>query len=379
MEFSKEFLQNGIFTEQALKFNPLDPERIPGLEPQNTGAEILSDGSVHFRIHAPESKSVLIRCDGRELPLIKGENGMFEGVLPYDPAHCGPLLVDVVFDGQVLVYPRMQIHWNMHKPRNFVEFPDPGLEFCHIKDVPHGAMCREIYWSKELGRWQRCLVYTPPGYMRGTESYPVLYLQHGNSEDETVWEHTGRIAHIMDNLLAEGKAVPMLIVLNDSMVRYRPLPPGPPRDPAFFDSLLGSCIPHIEQNYRALSDRRRRSIAGTSLGSYHALYLTMNHPEVFSSCGILSGEIELRPIDKETCTDKICDREFVEKSFDLIYRTLGEKEDDLQKFLAEEEMLKEAGTYDLACYRSKVYPGQGHLFGCWRRAVYDYLQMLFRW
>lgn len=379
MQFSEEFLSNAVFHDQALSFNPIADEKMADRSAVKTGAMVQPNGDIFFRIFAPASKTVMIQVANRDVTLVKNETGFFEGTLPYDPGFTGPYKADVYFDGQLLIYPYMQIHWLGHRARNVVEIPDEALEFSYIRDVPHGAISRELYWSKELGRWQRCVVYTPPGYMTGTEKYPVLYLQHGNSENEYVWEFTGRIGHIADNLLAEGKMKPMIIVMNDSMVQYRPLPPGPPRDPAFIDSLTGSCIPYIDSHYRVISDRRSRAIAGTSLGSFHSLYLTMTRPDLFSSCGVLSGEMERIPADKPTCTDKLCDPEYVKANYDLIYRTLGDQESDLEKFLNEEEIIKRSGTYDLPCYQSRIYEGQGHFFSCWRMAIRDYLCMLFRW
>ena len=378
--FDEKLLSNEVFYDQPLNFLPINPEDISRDRREKTGAEILENGDIRFHIYAPASKTVIVRFGrDREFSLEKDTEGFFNGVLSYDPMLAGPVLTDLAFDGQVLIYPYMMIDWGGFRPRNYLEIPDHGLEFSYMQKIPHGAISREYYYAEPLQRHLRCMVYTPPGYMNGSDSYPVLYLDHGNSENDTVWESTGKIGNIADALIAEGKMKPMIIVMNNSMLYYKELPPGPPRDPAFFDCLLECCIPYIESRYRVIRNRRSRSVAGTSLGSFHSLWLAMNHPEDFSSCGILSGEVECIPADHDSCTVPICNPEYVRKNFDLIYRTLGDQEGDLQKFLKEEEMLKAAGTFALPMYKSHIYENCGHNFSCWRRAVRDYLTMLFRW
>jgi len=174
MKFSKEFLSNKIFKDLALNFDPPNPARIDG-KLLETGTLIQPNGDILFRIYAPKATDVTLKFDlvrSGELILKKKDDGVFEGLLPYDENHTGPMTVDVYVDGMVFLYPYMPIHWSASRPHNFVEVPDAEMEFMFIKDVPHGAMSREIYWSDVVKSWERSIIYTPPGYMKSNKAYP---------------------------------------------------------------------------------------------------------------------------------------------------------------------------------------------------------------
>ena len=193
VKFSKEFLSNKVFQDQALNFDPPRPMGArrgdPTGKPLDLGALVQPNGDILFRIDASNAKNVTLKFGlVRELILTKRDDGIFEGLLPYDDNNTGPMSVDVYVDGMLFLYPFMPISWSRMRPCNFIEVPDKEMEFMFIKDVPHGGMGREIYWVDALKSWERCMVYTPPGYMKSTREYPVLYLQHGGGENETSWD-----------------------------------------------------------------------------------------------------------------------------------------------------------------------------------------------
>ena len=221
MEFTKELLANKIFesTDLSFDFIPRGRRELKGFDPMfERTAQLQSDGSYLLRFNAPNANEIKVvpwfgdpTPDGyapwRDEPIFgsKDENGVFTVVLPFEENKTGPRNLDIYIDGTFVVWPYLPIYWSGGLQWNYVEVPDNDMEFCYIQDVPHGIVGHNYYWSDATNNWERCLVYTPPGYMSGTESYPVLYLQHGGGENETVWTSCGRVNFIMDNLIAEGK------------------------------------------------------------------------------------------------------------------------------------------------------------------------------
>lgn len=392
MEFTSEFLHNAVFRDSPLKYDPMALER-KGDGPNGeglgqTGAIVRENGDILFRIYAPNASEVRVNIGTniaestgieRERILKKNTDGVFEDVYPYNPAYTGPHSVDVWIDGTLVLYPYIPITWMRDRPVNYIEVPDPETEYIQVRDVPHGAISREVYWSRALGRWQRCLVYTPPGYQATQERYPVLYLQHGATEDEICWEYNGRIGYIMDNLLAEGKCVPFLIVMNDGMARSEEdLKPGAYKFRGFEDGLTQSCIPFIDSTYRTLPDREYRALAGLSMGASMALHFGMHHPELFASLGMFSAPLHFRGNQPEVVA-LLEDKDYVARNYHLILRTVGDAETmQYTNFLKDEERLKATGTALLPIYFSRVYHNQNHEWGCWRRAVHDFAQLVFR-
>ncbi len=386
MEFSTEFLNNSMFAEQPTSYLPVgamrmhkarDPQEDESIE---TGALIQPNGDILFRIYAPHASKVTILVSKRECPLIKTENGVFEGVYPYDPTYCGPHSIDVIEDGDMVIDPYIPVFWHRNRPVNFIEVPDPETEYAMVQDVPHGAVTSEIYFSKELNKYLRCSVYTPAGSRMSGEKYPVLYLQHGATENETVWVYNGRVANIMDNMIAEGKCVPMIVVMNNGMVRY---PGGGGRgrgDTAFLDNLIGSCIPYIEANYPVKTDRDSRAIAGLSMGSGQCAGVAYAHPEMFAYIGMFSGRIG---IDKER-TPELCafakDTEKFGGLYKVYFRAIGEKDESsmFQGFAEDDKLAAELGIDQIPGYVRKMYKDQTHEYGAWRRMLYDYAQLLFK-
>ncbi len=389
MNFDANFLGNCVYNDQAIMFNPLLPEGgkmdKSDLTAPRTGALVQPNGDILFRIYAPNAATVEVAVQGpHPVPhgctLTKGEDGMFEGIYPYEAEYAGPHSIDIIVDGAVLIYPHIPIMWHRNKPVNFIEVPDPEATFININKVPHGAISREIYWSESFGTWQRCMVYTPPGYQKSGEDYPVLYLQHGSTENETCWEYNGRVGYIMDNLIAEGKCLPFIIVMNDGMARTpADLEPGAYKFEGFERSLIESCIPYIDATYRTKSDKWHRAFAGLSMGASQALHFGIRHPEVFGAFAMFSAPLH-RPGNEPYLLEKVMDAKFMEENYKLFMRTVGDCETmQYKSFVEYEEKLKECGTGLLPLYHSAVYHNQYHEFGCWRRAIRDFAQLAFRW
>ena len=385
MEFTKEFLSNRVYDDQPLMFNPLLKEKTSGIQGEelDTGALVQPNGDIIFRIYAPNAKEVEIKIRGqantkRGCVLAKGEDGIFEGVYPYDETFCGPHSIDILVDGMCIIYPYIPIMWHRNKPVNFIEVPDPETTYININDVPHGAFTREIYWSNALNTWQRCSVYTPPGYQKSGEEYPVLYLLHGSTENETCWEYNGRVGYIMDNLIAEGKAKPFVIVMNDGMVRKEGEVTQENQTYATFEkSLIESCVPFIEETYRVKTDKWNRAIAGLSMGSTQSFIFGLRHPELFGYIGLFSGSLSRDGVDP-VLLEKVLDPEYMGENYRVFFRSIGDAETRTEKFIRETELAKERGLTALPCYHDALYKYQTHEWGAWRRAIYDYAQLIFK-
>ncbi len=385
MTFSEDQLKNCVYHDQPLAFNPLLAERTEGMagEELETGALVQENGDVLFRVYAPEAAKVEILVFGTadrqcRFALTKGEDGVFEGLYPYDPTYCGPHSLDVLVDGTCFLDPFIPIMWHRNRPVNFLEVPDPDTRFIEVRDVPHGAFTREIYWSGTLKTWQRALVYTPPGYQKSGLDYPVLYLQHGSTENETCWEYNGRLGYILDNLIAEGAAEPFLVVMNDGMVRF----PGESSAPggaytAFEGTLISDCIPFIEETYRVRRDKNSRAIAGLSMGSSQALRFGLSHPDLFAYIGVFSGSLYREGMD-ETLASRAFDADFIRENYRVYFRSIGDAESRTAQFWEESEKCEACGIKALSAYHEAVYPYQTHEWGCWRRAIHDFAQLLFK-
>lgn len=379
MEFSKEFLSNTIFRDQPLVFDPKMGELIDGTW-QKTGVTYLENGDIHVEVYAPNVGTVKAVINKKDYPFEKRSNGMFILHLNYDSYLNGPLTVDLFFDGLWLLYPTLPIYWSASSCHNYIEFPGEAQSFAMLKDVPHGAVTKQTYYSKALGNFERCLVYTPPGYMKGTEDYPVLYLQHGFGENETVWDSTGRICNIMDNLIAEGKCVPFIVVMNNNMLRY-PGNEGGMADHAFERMLLEDCIPFIEENYRAKTDKWNRAICGLSMGSYLTNDIALFHPELFGYMGALTGCMHhhsamgtyTRPYHEVMKEGKL-----VKENFRIFYQSATPEEDHLDYCLIDKQICEKCGVSEMPGYRFIVHPKGTQRWSSWRTGLRDFAKLLFR-
>jgi enterochelin esterase family protein len=384
VRFSKDYLSNKVFQDQPLNFGPATPVHIDG-KTLEVGALVQPSGDLLFRIYAPDAKEVRMKVSTgpahiREFILTKQGDGIFSGLLSYDENVTGPAYVQVYVDGAIFLDPYLPIRWAGSGPRNIVEIPDSEQEFTLIKDVPHGAVGREIFWVDALKSWERYFVYTPAGYVKSTKEFPVLYLQHGGGENETTWVYTGRAAHILDNLIAEGKAEPFIVVMNNGMVRYRSSAANV-YDEAFERMLIEGCIPHLEKNYRVKTDKWNRAIAGLSMGCYQSCDIAFRHPEMFGSLGTLNASMthETFPTTYERPYPTVMkDPETFAKNYKLYFRSTMPGEDHFPYFLADDKICANAGIDRLPSYHRIVYPERTSKENGWRMGLRDFSLLLFR-
>jgi enterochelin esterase-like enzyme len=292
----------GIIPASRLSAQP--PRRPENLNARVASPEVHSDHRVTFRIRAPKASAVTVGGDwaGTSGPakLEKDEQGVWSVTV-------GPLVPDFYsytfsVDGVKTIDPNnptIKQGINSLDSMFFVSGPEAAFE--EIKNVPHGDIRQVWYESSTLGMQRRMHIYTPPGYSGNGTRYPVFYLLHGGGDDDAGWSTVGRAGLILDNLLAAGKAKPMVVVMpNGSLPRptiARPAAQG--ADTAsrqavqdrFTNELLKDIVPFVEKHYRVLADRENRAIAGLSMGGGQTLRVVTTHPDEFAYVGLWSAGI----------------------------------------------------------------------------------------
>ena len=401
MEFRKELLTNEVFSLSELSFDFTPHKRADGetaFDPMcDRSAELQPNGDYILRFKALDAKEIKVvpwfgdptpegYAPWRDNPIyaVKGKDGVFTCVLPFNENKTGPRNLDIFLDGTFVVWPYLPIYWSGGKPWNYLEIPDNDMEFSYVRNVPHGTVTHNYYWSGETKRYERCLVYTPPGYMKGIESYPVLYLQPGGGENETVWTSCGRVNFIMDNLIAEGKCVPFLIVMNNSEIRYDYNSERPNLvDDCFENILLKDCIPFIEANYRVRTGKWNRAIAGLSLSSMMTNDIGFRHPEVFGSMGSFTSTMYHDSYGSRSYErpwpQVMANPEQFMKDYKVFFCSATPQEDHLPFFLKDGEIMRQAGIEgNMPGYRRVVHNGRFIRWDSWRMGLREYATMLFR-
>ncbi len=269
--------------------------------------EIKTDNSVIFRIFAPKATEITISGEwmsgfGAGMPLVKNDTGLWTiTVGPLNPELYG---YTFSVDGVRMIDPNnAQVRRDGSRYESFMIIPGKESDLYLPADVPHGNLTKTWYKSNVLGLTRRLYVYTPAGYETGKDKYPVFYLLHGAGGDEDAWTTMGRSVQILDNLIAAGKAKPMIVVMTNGNANQSAAQNDVPLPSAarqltmadymkyagkFEESLVSDIIPFIEKNYRAYTDKDHRAIAGLSMGGAHTQTITNNNPKLFSYIGVFS-------------------------------------------------------------------------------------------
>lgn len=367
---------------QQQQQQPSYPEGTVPNEHNINGADyprIGQDRRVHFRIYAPEAKKVEISFRGE---MTRGEDGWWT-LVSKEPEVVGFHYYQVIIDGVSTADPNGKTFFGMGKWVSGIEIPE-GAEgdYYAIKDVPHGQISESWYYSDIRQEWRRCIVYTPAEYDKSPDKrYPVLYLQHGMGENETSWSKQGKMNFIMDNLIAEGKAKPMIVVMDNGNIEvFKTLPgedPGQARarfGAQFPDILVKEIIPHIDSTFRTLTDRDNRAMAGLSWGGLLTFNTTLNNLDKFAYIGGFSGagSIDLKQLDT-VYGGVFKDRKAFNDKVHAFFLGIGSEErPERTKNLS--DGLKAAGI-DNIYYES---PGTAHEFLTWRRCLKEFVPRLFQ-
>ena len=251
-----------------------------------------SDGYARFKINAPDANSVTVTLGlggqgGTQLE--KQADGTWMGTTA-GPMDEGFHYYHMIIDGAAVNDPGTNNYFGSCRWESGIEIPAHDQDFYALKNVPHGNVQQVLFHSPSTNTDRRAFVYTPPQYGKDGKRYPVLYLQHGWGEDETAWSSQGHANLIMDNLIAEGKIDPFIIVMTYGMtndVKFGTI--GQFTAQEFEQVLVDELVPFIDANFQTVADRDHRAMAGLSMGGIETKLITLRRPEVFGYYGLLSG------------------------------------------------------------------------------------------
>jgi enterochelin esterase family protein len=336
-----------------------------------------SEGRVRARIKASEARSVMLDIDGKRYPMTKDSSGAWTG--DSDPMDEGNHYYQLVIDGAEVPDPGSTFIFGSGAWRNDIEIPAKDQDFYALKNVPHGELREVYYFGKTSNSIRHAFVYTPPAYDKDCKQrYPVLYLQHGYTEGESGWGAQGRAGLIMDNLIAEGKSKPFIIVMENGGISNRDVAPGglAKFDFGVFEKILTrDVIPYMDANFRTIADQQHRAMAGLSMGGMQTKRITLANLSTFSGIGLFSGgSITMEDVSKiPGFKDKV----------KLVFVSYGSRElenrgnrpgpfgGDPGKSTEE---LKQAGI-NAVFY---VSPNTAHEWQSWRRSLHEFAPLLFR-
>lgn len=340
------------------------------------------DLRVTFRVNAPTAQKVQVTPTGGANGLGKGpfdmtrdDKGVWTVTTP--PAQPGFHYYNLLIDGVPVNDPSSETYFGWAKQNSGIEVPDKTLDFYDVKDVPHGDVRIRWYRSKVTGAWRRAYVYVPEGYDTDVKRrYPVLYLQHGSGESERGWTAQGRANFILDNLIAAGRAKPMIVVMDNGYATKlgapepAPASGGPPRGNAAFPQVVvEDLIPATDAAFRTLANRENRAIAGLSMGAGQAIQIGFANLDKFSAIGSFSGG--MRNFDPKTYfAGEAGDR--VRKNVRLLWIGSGDRDGAYANGKDVATKMREAG-FNAVWFEC---PG-GHEGQVWRKSLHDFAPRLF--
>jgi enterochelin esterase-like enzyme len=397
------------------------PYNFPGVQ----YPRIEEDSRVTFRFTAPNAQKVqvaLVTSGSNSLQplpydMVKGDDGVWTYTTK-EPQSPGYHNYWMLVDGAAVLDPATNAFIGYGHMCNAFEIPEPGVDFYDVKDVPHGNVLIKNYFAKTSNSWRHIFVYTPPGYDTNTSTrYPVLYLQHGGGEDERVWIEMGRTNVILDNLLAEGKVRPMIVVMETSAVGGaggagrsagagapagaptgagggRGFGMGGPGGGPYGQLMVSDLIPWIDSNFRTLADKDHRAMAGLSMGGMQTASVTMVNLDKFSYIGLFSGGAATgfgaggrgnaapgaapAPLDLKTIySGAMADPAEFNRKVKVLFMSFGSEPplENPEALKKHQEQLISAGITNSYVY---ISPGTSHEWQTWRRSLYTIAPLLFK-
>lgn len=338
--------------------------------------QILADNRVVFKIKAPQATKVHIEL-GKKYDMTKGEDGTW--TVTTDVINKGFNYYSLVIDGVAVADPASETFYGMGRMASGIEIPNKEGYFYALNNVPHGDIRIKHYFSKTTNSWREMYVYTPPGYEKSTEKYPVLYLLHGGGEDQRGWATQGKANLILDNLIAEKKAKPMVIAMMDGNLPNAGGIAGFNENAlkAFENELKMGVIPFVEGNFRVATDAKNRALAGLSMGGLQTLYAGIKNSDMFSGIGVLSSgwwanNPDLSEPQYEFMKNNVAK---INSNIKEFWISMGGKED-----IAFENCKIMMGKFDQMGikYRYSEYPG-GHSWPVWRHDLFAFAPFLFQY
>lgn len=349
---------------------------------QNNCPCILPDLSVLFKVKATNATKVQIDL-GKMYDMEKNAEGVW--TVTTAPQEPGFHYYSLVIDDVKVADPASESFYGMGRMASGIEIPESGVDdFYTLKQVPHGEIRTGNYYSSTTEGWRNVNVYTPPGYNENTKTkYPVLYIQHGGGEDERGWAVQGKTNIILDNLIAEGKAVPMIVVIGNGNATKPGVNARGYNDEVmavFKEELFENLMPFIESNYRVKTGPENTALAGLSMGGGQSFFTGLRNTETFGSVGVFStglfGGIReaATDFDPETIVPGILQNAAdFNKQLDLFYISVGEGDPRITPTKKLIELFRKNGLE----VEFNSFPG-GHEWQVWRKSLHDFGQRVFR-
>jgi enterochelin esterase-like enzyme len=379
--------KNDIYMFSQLIFKPVDVSTFPeysfmGLPPETNirnakYPQVLINSRVIFRVKAPDAQKVQIDLV-KKYDMLKDTGGYW--MVTTDSVSEGFHYYSLIIDGVAVADPASETFYGMGRMASGIEIPFADGDYYALKDVPHGDIRIKNYFSLVTRSWRQMYIYTPPGYDANTsEKYPVLYILHGGGEDERGWATQGKTDLILDNLIANGKAKPMIIVMPDANLGAGGFNPDAIENAMklFEREMKQSIIPFVEKNFRAKTSAADRALAGLSLGGIHTLYTGINNTNIFSYLGVFSSGWIVPMMNK-----------IADVQYDFMKVNTDKINTNLKQF-----WISQGGKEDIAYNNGKImlgkldslkirhtyyeYPG-GHTWPVWRNDLYNFAPLLFK-
>ena len=377
--------KNGLYMFSQLIFKPVDTSTFSKYPVVGAPAssnirsaqypQVLADHRVIFRVRAPEAQRVQIDL-GKKYDMVKDTGGYW--LVTTDSIGEGFHYYSLLIDGVAVADPSSEAFYGMGRMASGIEIPFAGGGYYAMRNVPHGDIRIKKYFSTVTNSWRQFYLYTPPGYDLNTnDKYPVLYILHGGGEDERGWAMQGKTDIILDNLIAEKKARPMLVVMMDGNLSGGGLAGfGEQVLKRFEDELKNVVIPFVEKNYRAETGANSRALAGLSMGGLQTLYAGIRNTNMFPYLGVFSsGWFANQPAMSNPQYAYMKDNaSTINNNLKSLWVSMGGKEDiaynNCKAMLAKFDEMGIKYTYS-------EYPG-GHTWPVWRNNLYNFAQVLFK-
>lgn len=345
-----------------------------------------------FQLQAPDAQRVRLHLD-KDYAMTKDTNGLW--TVTTRPQEVGFHYYWFMVDGVNVADPASDSFFGVGRQYSGIEIPSANEDFYDIKDVPHGNIRGQWYHSDITKSWRRAFIYTPPGYDTNTSArYPVLYLLHGAGEDQSGWGWQGRANFILDNLIAEGKAKPMILVMDNgggnnfngfgrgrgpgargtnAPAARRPGVGFPGfGGPDFGKIITTEIIPMVDANFRTLADQPHRAIAGLSMGSMQAVSIGMANLDKFSAIGSFSGAALGNPADTNSPLSNATD---FNSKVKVTFASFGSDEGGSKGLQKQRDTLEAAGIKNTYFY---ISPNTAHEWQTWRRSLHEMAPLLFQ-
>jgi enterochelin esterase-like enzyme len=378
--------KNALYMFSQLLFKPVDVSKFSQYSvlgmPASTNVrsakypQILPDNRVVFRMKAPDAQKVQVDLV-KKYDMAKDTGGYW--IVTTDSISEGFHYYSLLIDGVAIADPASETYYGMGRMASGIEIPFSGSAYYTLKDVPHGDIRINNYYSAVTNTWRQLYIYTPPGYdANASLKYPVLYILHGGGEDERGWATQGRTDIILDNLIAEGKAKPMLVVMPDANIGAAGISNFGENNLKMFEREMKQVVlPFVEKNYRTETTASGRALAGLSMGGIHTLFTGVQNTDMFSYLGVFSSGW-MQPL-----LGGVADNQYaflkdnaakVNGNLKAFWIAMGGKEDIAYKNC--QIMLRKLDELGIK-HSYYEYPG-GHTWPVWRNNLYQFAPLLFK-